>query len=135
MSAKFPDELRYAGAGMANGSLLIQLTDPFRYISSIGTVFVPRHTVSDGASIPRLFWPWLGPFGSAFDRGDNSYFRAAIIHDYLYSPNNDEFSRAEADEVFLEAMQECKVPWHRRTIIYTAVRCAGWRFFKGTALT
>ena len=127
MSAKFPDKLVFEEAGYAHDSMLLKLTSPFRYYSSFGLVYVPKNFVTDGASIPRMFWAILSPFGA--------YFPAALVHDFLYSERNDEFTRAEADEVFLEAMQECKVPWHRRAIIYSAVRLCGWKFFKGTALT
>jgi hypothetical protein len=127
MSAKFPDKLVFEEAGYAHDSMLLKLTGPFRYYSSLGLVYVPKNFVTDGASIPRVFWSILSPFGA--------YFPAALVHDFLYSSKNDEFTRDEADGIFLEAMKDCGVPWHRRTIIYSAVRCAGWRFFKGTALT
>jgi hypothetical protein len=127
MSAKFPDKLVFEEAGFANGSMLLKLTGSFRYYSSLGLVYVPKNFVTDGASIPRVFWAILSPFGA--------YFPAALVHDFLYSSKNDEFTRDEADGIFLEAMKDCGVPWHRRTLIYAAVRCAGWRFFKGTSLT
>lgn len=127
MSANFPDKLVFEEAGFAHGSMLLKLTSSFRYYSSLGLVYVPKNFITDGASVPRIFWAIFSPFGC--------YFSAAVVHDMLYSPLNDEFTRSESDGIFLEAMQECNVPWCRRTLIYSAVRCAGWRFFKGTALT
>jgi len=121
----FPDKLRFEDAGMHNGARLFMLLEPFRYFSSYGTIAVPAFFVTDGASIPRTFHTFLGPFGS--------YFHAAIIHDYLYSPRNDQFDRYEADDIFKEAMYNAGVPWTIRGVIHRAVRLAGWRHFKGIA--
>ena len=121
----FPDKLRFEDAGMHDGSRLFMLTEHFRYFSSLGTITVPAFTITDGASIPKMFHSLMGPFGS--------FFGASIIHDYLYSPQNDQFDRYESDQIFLESMFNAGVPWWTRGVIHRAVRLAGWRHFKGTA--
>lgn len=119
----FPDDLVSRYHGTFGGVRVDELLRDFRYFSSFGIVLVPKGFLTDGASIPRVFWPLLGPHGD--------YFRAAVVHDFLYSPRNDEFSRAEADLIFREAMYNTGVPWCRREVIYAAVRLFGKRAFRG----
>lgn len=122
MMGPFPDPLEFREAGHRNGSMLLQLTHRFRYFSTLGTITVPSGFVTDGASIPRIFWNILSPFGD--------YFGPAVVHDFLYSVHNTEFDRGEADYIFIEAMTAAGVSWHKRTLIYSAVRCFGWASFK-----
>lgn len=119
----FPDRLILEDAGTVNGSRLFKLEFSFRYLSSLGTVTVPAGFITDGASIPRIFWNILAPFGE--------YFEAAVIHDYLYSPHNRRFRREQADEIFKEAMFNVGIGWLKRETIYRAVRAFGWTAFKG----
>jgi hypothetical protein len=119
----FPYELQFRDAGMRGGSRIFRLTNPFSYISSRGTITVPTGFETDGASIPRVFWSILDPFGP--------YFKAAVIHDWLYSPHNRRFTRAQADDIFKEAMFNNGLDWLRREAIYRAVQLAGWRSYKG----
>jgi hypothetical protein len=119
----FPDTLHLADAGMRRGSRVFRIEALFRYYSSLGLIEVPPGTETDGASVPRAFWNIFEPFGE--------YFRAAVIHDFLYSPANDEYDRWEADIIFKEAMFNLGVPWQKREIIYHAVRVFGGRAFRG----
>lgn len=80
-------------------------------------VVVKTGFVTDLASIPRIFWNLLPPFGR--------YSAAAVIHDYLYQAH--EHTRAHADAVFLASMMDLQVrPWKRQTM-YWAVRVFGSR--------
>lgn len=83
--------------------------------------YVPTGYLSDGASIPRLFWSLLPPWGA--------YGQAAILHDFLCerleldkdgSPYFIE--RAQADKALKEAMIALGVPVWKRNVIYIAVR-------------
>ena len=118
----FPDTIRLEDAGLRNGNRVFRLEAPFRYFSSFGLIEVPAGTETDGASVPRAFWNIFDPF--------SDYFGAAIIHDFLYSPANDDFSRAESDLIFKEAMYNVGIPWYRREVIYTAVRLFGGSSFR-----
>jgi hypothetical protein len=118
----FPDSLRMEDVGCSNGSRLLMLSERFRYFSSYGAIYVPSGMVTDGASIPRMFWAIMGPMGD--------YFKASVVHDFLYSRYNKEFSRKEADLIFKEAMFNTGVPWYRRNTIYKAVRLFGGPAFK-----
>jgi hypothetical protein len=123
----FPDELNFTDAGMRGDSHIFRLTERFRYLSSFGTIAVHRGFDTDGASIPRIFWSILSPFGP--------YFKAAVIHDWLYSPYNDTFDREDSDLIFKEAMYNIGVDWFQREIIFRAVRLFGSSSFRGTSLT
>lgn len=115
----FPDPLN----GMFVGKGQWKLTSPFKYISDkYVSVIVPNGFVSDGASIPKLFYTIIGsPWSGKYSRG-------AIIHDYLYFKK--EVSRKIADLTFLEAMLVLGVPLWKRLIMYRALRMFGmfaWR--------
>jgi hypothetical protein len=118
----FPDKLELEEAGVKNGRTIFRLTAPFRYVSSLGEIKVPAGFVTDGASIPRVFWNIFDPYGP--------YLKAAVVHDYLYSPLNDDYYRGEADCIFKEAMYNMGIGWPTRETIYRAVRLFGRSSFK-----
>jgi hypothetical protein len=122
MPNPFPDKLDLSPAGMKGGSRLFVLNDDFRFVGN-ATVIVPAGFVTDGASIPRLFWSLMGPFGL--------YFEAAIVHDFLYSTGGcGALSRLQCDLIFLEAMTAIGVSWLTRSIIYRAVRIGAASHFQ-----
>ena len=90
------------------------------YITNKGVSHVvPIGFITDGASIPKLFWSFIGsPFTGL-------YRRAALIHDYLYYIQTTK--RSCADRVFLEAMKSLKVSLWKRRVMYYAVRGWGWK--------
>lgn len=122
--AVFPDQLDLRDHGLRGDIRMFRLIGPFTCYSSYGTITVPAGFITDGASIPRVFWTLLMPFGP--------YFAAAIIHDYLYSDLNMRFTREQSDLIFKEAMFNLGLDWPRREAIYRAVRAFGGRSFKGT---
>ena len=75
---------------------------------------------TDGASVPRVFWPVIDRLGR--------HAKAAVLHDWLYAEKP--FSRREADAVFLEAMDVLDVVWWRRYTMWAAVRLFGWRAWR-----
>lgn len=93
-----------------------RLDGPFSYSPALGGhITVPTGFVTDLASIPKLFWNILPPFGK--------YTEAAVIHDWLYRTHK--IPRAGADAILLEAMDLCRVPAWQRRVIYLAVRIFG----------
>lgn len=93
------------------------LTKPFVFNSpSLGGITVEEGFDTDYASVPRLFWAIYPP--------DGAYTEGAVVHDYLYWYQP--CTRAEADTVFLEAMEALGIPWLRRRLIYASVRAGGW---------
>ena len=85
-----------------------------------GLVSVPGGFVTDLASVPRIFWSILPPFGK--------YDDAAVIHDWLYRTHL--FPRAVADATLLHGMKVKGVSFWARWTIWAAVRLFGgfaWR--------
>lgn len=89
-------------------------------------IHVRRGFETDLASIPRVFRWLITKLGRQN--------KAAVIHDALYqneytTPNNcprHEFTRAEADLVFLDGNRDAGVKKWKRRLIYLAVRTGGW---------
>ena len=91
-------------------------------VSAFGTTFaVPAGTVTDFASVPRLLWGVVPPFGK--------HSIAAIVHDYAYRTGS--MSRWEADALFRSLMQRAGVGAFRRWCMWAAVRCFGWMHYQG----
>lgn len=88
---------------------------PYVYSGQRWKGVVPRHFITDFASVPRIFWNVLPPTGP--------YGPAAVIHDYLYRTAS--VLRADADWTFREAMERCGVGWFTRQTMYLAVRSCG----------
>jgi len=74
---------------------------------------------TDFASIPRMFWGLLSPFGK--------YAKAAIFHDagYALAADRSEQERKILDDRFLEMMKASGVNWVTRNLIHRAVRDFG----------
>jgi hypothetical protein len=119
----FPDKLHLDDAGMRGSSRLFMVVALFRVITSKGVIGVPAGFITDGASIPEMFWSILSPFGP--------WFHAALFHDWGYSRNNTTLTRAEVDAIFKELMFNIGVPWLKRETIYRAVRLFGASSYRG----
>ena len=98
-----------------------QLLEPFGYRvdGARDSIRVPKGFVTDFASIPRWLW-WLYP-------PTGRWGRAAVLHDWLYCKATR--PRKACDDVFLEAMRVLGVPWHRRYLMFLAVRLFGGRAY------
>jgi len=94
-----------------------KLLEPLTYFTQDGTRGIDVHAgfITDFASVPRFFWRILPPTGK--------YGAASVIHDFLYRYGI--YTRAEADRIFLEAMEELGVSWLTRRTMYRAVRLFG----------
>lgn len=90
----------------------------FTYTTNCGRdIHIPDGFITDFASIPRGLWNIFPPTGK--------YGHAAVVHDFLYRNTN--LPRKRCDDIFLEAMEELKVNWVARKLIYRAVRVfGGW---------
>lgn len=119
----FPTILHCDNAGMRNGRRCIITTSRFPAITSLGRIVVPAAFVSDGASIPKCAWSIIG---SPFDE----YLEECVVHDFLYSPLNDDFTREEADFVLKELMWNCGISKWKIAAFHVALRMFGGRNFK-----
>ena len=90
---------------------------------NIWELVIPKGFVTDGASIPKVCWYFIGhPFGK--------YLKAALVHDYLCRQAKSYQERMVADATFFLMLHREKVRYWRRTAMYFAVRCAAryeWR--------
>lgn len=82
-------------------------------------ITVPTGFVSDGASIPRFFWPFIGPpMGSA-------HLIPAVVHDYLCSKATTYPQRVMGDAIFFAMLREYRISYWKRATMYLAVRWFG----------
>jgi hypothetical protein len=80
---------------------------------------VEPHTITDGASIPRILWPLVGhPRGT--DIG-----QAAGLHDVLYREGV--LPRKRCDEILVEGMECLGASWMKRKLVYAGIRAGGWK--------
>lgn len=82
-------------------------------------ITVPDGFITDLASVPRLARPVVSV------HGDHSM--AAVVHDYLYQ--NRIGTRAWADMVFRQALQDVGVGTIKRYSMWAAVRVGGWLYW------
>ncbi|HEY9462460.1 MAG TPA: DUF1353 domain-containing protein [Vicinamibacterales bacterium] len=114
------------------------LGEPFdsRPTSLIGSAIpIPQGFVTDLSSVPRVFWNLAAPFELSI--------AGALTHDWLYRHGGHVavrrdggglgslwFTRAQADQYFLDYMKVEGVVWWKRTLAHWCVRVAGgpsWR--------
>lgn len=75
---------------------------------------VPKGFKTDLASVPRIFWALIPPFGR--------YSQAAVVHDYLYRVEHD---RKEADEIFYDLMIKYETWKWKARVMFWGVRMFG----------
>lgn len=117
-SPRFIDELEF-GVEEVNGSTQFRLRKDFGYIDSTGVRWQAKAgLLTDGASIPRIFWTIVGnPYGGL-------YLKAAVIHDYYCKPENRYRRWENVHRVFYDAMLANGVGRLQAIAMYAAV----WRF-------
>jgi len=97
--------------------LMWKLETAFIYRANNGQdIEIPEGFITDFASIPRLFWNILPPWGK--------YGKAAVLHDWVYRKHL--YPRNVCDKLLREAMTQIKTPKWQRIVIYYAVRGFGW---------
>lgn len=122
----FPQEAHFDNAGMHNGRRRIMLTRNLVAITSFGIITIPRGFISDGGSIPKLAYSIVGT-------GLDDALEDFILHDYLYSSLNDEYSRGEADFLLGETTWNRGINPFKRHAFLVAVKLFGGKHFKGSA--
>lgn len=89
------------------------------YCADLGggrTLRVAPGFVSDGASIPRILWPFVGP------RYSRATFPAAFCHDALYAAEL--LPRRDADDIFYFHLRH-RTSWLTASAYWLAVRIFG----------
>lgn len=82
---------------------------------TISGLNVPMGFATDGATVPRIFWPLFPPVGE--------YFLAAAVHDYALIEGR---GWPAANALFDSSLKELGVPSWRRRIMVFSVRLYGW---------
>lgn len=118
-----PLRLRHGGVAYRRWTLLRPLAFEEGFEGSARWITVPAGFITDGATVPQVFW-WLFPM-------TGSYLRAAVIHDFLLTrleagtPHPLAPTRADCDRIFLQAMRACGTPLLSRLTLFLAVRAYG----------
>ena len=84
---------------------------------------IPKGFVTDGASIPRIFWFIVG------GKYAPEVIGAATVHDYYYRTGIAE--RRTADDRFYNMLRDDGVSWWRAGLMYRAVHWFGGLFYEG----
>ena len=107
------------------GPRLVKHTEELSYTTDEGiTHTVEIGFISDGGSIPKFAWSFIGsPFVG--------YYRKSVaVHDKLYATQRDDegnkITREYADKVFLDAMRDEGVALWKRHTMYRAIRLYSW---------
>jgi len=105
------------------GNRLWVRTEPFIF-SIDGEIFIiPRGTVHDGGSVPRLLWvlspPMSGPFAEAFGP-----------HDYFYSVDGPDVGRLRADLILYHMGLYRRASTIEAQVIKSGVNLFGWMSYK-----
>ena len=126
--SKFTTPLRIEA--VENSDRDFKILEAFEYYTNLLgderiIISVPKDFITDFASVPRWLWWLFPPYGL--------YGKAAVIHDFLYTELSKSYkiTKAQADKIFLEALEVLGVPTWKRNIIYLAVKLFGSKYFKG----
>jgi len=106
--------------GVTDAPLLLPIGDVYQICAPWRDV--PSGFRTNGASIPRALWPFLGsPF-------DPRLIAAAVLHDHAYQFGVP--ARREADDDFALALREAGVGTHRASLLFLGVRLFGWLYWR-----
>ena len=96
-----------------------ELLHEVRYATGTGEViYVPAGFITDFASIPKFF-------RRVYQPATGKHRQGAVIHDYIYRTDSLNYTRKQADQVFLEIMELDGVSRFDRKAIYYSVRSGG----------
>lgn len=77
------------------------------------TITVPKGYLTDGATVPRLFWSFIPPWGK--------YGQACVVHDFLCEHYKSlGIKESEINIVFYSAMTQSNVPKHTKILMTVA---------------
>jgi uncharacterized protein DUF1353 len=127
-----PGQASWAQQGRFKGTLQVEplvdgvnvkLIAPFGYVDAKGRAWdVPAGAVTDGASIPRVFWVTRPPF-------TGKYRQAAVIHDHYCSTKSRSWQ--DTHNVFYEAMLTAGEDRRTAKVMWAAVYHFGPRWGRG----
>lgn len=98
-----------------------KVTNHFTFSSRKGKFSVLPGFVTDGASVPRLFWAYASPFAGL-------HVPAVILHDALYATHHR--NRKFCDKLLYEALLSLGIRKSKAWLMYQSVRAGGWAAWK-----
>lgn len=101
-----------------NGTLILKVLHDFDLRPYGIEASIPAGFTSDGMSVPRALWRWIGP------KIDAKTIGPSLVHDWLYATHF--LSRADADEWFRKALINNGYPKLRAWCVWLGLRAAGW---------
>lgn len=126
--SKFTKPLKVEIVNYGREFKLLESIEYYRENNQNEVIEVPTGFISDFASIPRMFWGILPPLGAGKKQ---NYSPPALLHDYLYDAScKHNFTRKEADDIFLEAMSALGVRKITKYTLYYCVRWFGNKYYK-----
>lgn len=117
--SSFTDRLAVEKTGRREWTTTRDIVYHVGSLDSGWTIVVPAGFKTDGASVPRVLWIFLPPFGGDYDE-------AAVLHDYLYRTHFLELARVVADAILIEAMTVLQTGAVARWLMFIGVRVGGW---------
>ena len=103
---------------LGNVDTYVLLVKDYYFYYNLKKHRIPAGFVSDGASIPRIFWRLLDPPITA------RTFTAQLKHDFAYQTAY--CTKKEADTLFLKDMLNAGYPRWKAYCDYVGVRVFGW---------
>lgn len=99
------------------GELVCRVTTPFPLLPWGLYTTIPEGFESDGMSVPRAFWSWIGPRIAPRTIGP------CIAHDWLYISHD--ISRKAADKFLRRTLEGNGYPTAKAWMVYVGVRAGG----------
>ncbi|MFV3325113.1 DUF1353 domain-containing protein [Pseudomonas sp. NY15372] len=122
---EFPDILKGVFDHTAKPRPLFKLSDDYRFIDPNGVLWTtPQGTEVDGASIPQVFWSYIGgPF-------EGEYLSASVIHDHYCRTRT--HTAHDTHRNFYYGMRAAGVPEWKASFMYWVVNTFGpsWKIEK-----
>ena len=104
-----------------DGNILITTLEPVAYTIGAKSIIIPPGYISDGLSVPRIFWSLLSP------QCDGRTLHAGLAHDHAYEHHT--FTRAEADAFLRDDLIRHGFNVILAWIVWAGVRLFGWAFW------
>ena len=104
-----------------DGSLLITTLEPVAYTAGGKSFIIPPGYISDGLSVPRLFWSILSP------QCDARTLHGGVCHDHDYEFHTT--TRLEADVFLRDDLIRHGFSIILSWIIFAGVRLFGWLYW------
>ena len=110
------------------GNRLWVVREPFSVLIEYDTnpsfkCVVPAGFITDGASVPRIFWSICPPMSGSFGE-------AAVVHDFLYSALGPEVTKEFADDVLIQIGRWDGANILECMLVFLAVHIFGFSHFK-----